>query len=281
MKCSDAKMKLPEFERLLKKEDKAETTIKKYVNDIRIFLLWCDSKFITKITLSVLQNYRKDLISRRKVSGCNSVIISLNMFFKIYAKKENLYIKIFKIQRKGSLDSIFSMEDYKKLLYKALEMGNKRLYCIMRTLASSGIRISELAYITVESLFTGVCSVVNKGRAREIFIPCDVCRLLMEYCKEVGIKKGIVFCAPKNPNKMMDKSQIWKQMNMLGKLLNFPKGYVHAHSFRHFFAKQYIFQYKDVCELADILGHSSIETTRIYTRTTMSEKKNRIEALQL
>ncbi|MGN0729936.1 tyrosine-type recombinase/integrase [Treponema sp.] len=173
------------------------------------------------------------------------------------------------------------MEDYKKMLGKALETGNKRLYYIMRLLASSGIRVGELAYITVESLFTGICSVVNKGRAREIFIPNSICCLLLEYCNSVGIKKGIVFHSKKNPDKMMDKSYLWRQLDKISCLLNFPKGYVHAHSFRHFFAKEYIGTYKDVCELADILGHSSIETTRIYTRTTMSEKKERIEALGL
>lgn len=281
MKYSDAQNYLLDFEKKLIKEDKASATVKKYVGDVRIFLEWCEKNAEQEITLQVLQRYKEELLSRRKVCGCNSVLISLNNFFARYSDKDRLYIKLMKTQRQTSLDKIFSLQEYNMLLDKALEIGNKRLYCIMRVLASSGIRIGELAYIKVESLFQESCMVMNKGKVREIFIPYCISQILFDYCAEVHIEKGMIFCSPSNPNKLIDRGQLWRDFNKLERLLNLPKGTVHAHSFRHFFAKQYFCFYKDLCELADILGHSSVETTRIYTRTTACEKRHRIEALML
>lgn len=281
MKYSDAQNYLLDFEKNLVKEDKAPATVKKYVGDVRIFLEWCDKKHEQEISLQILQHYREDLFSRRKMSGCNSVLISLNKFFARYSDTDSLHVRLIKTQRQTSLDKIFSLKEYNMLLNKALEIGNKRLYCIMRVLASSGIRVGELAYIKVETLCMGRCMVSNKGKVREIFIPYNVCQVLLEYCSEVHIETGMIFCSPRNPNKLIDRGQLWRDFNKLERLLNFPKGTVHAHSFRHFFAKQYFCLYKDLGELADILGHASIETTRIYTRTTAFEKKTRIEALNL
>ena len=281
MKTLDIKSKLVFFEQSLIEEDKSVATIKKYVGDIRIFTEWCSANCIEEVSNQVLQAYRAELLSRRKINGCNSVIISLNNFFRRYAKEEKLYVKIVKTERRTSLDCIFSEEEYHSLLEKSLEIGNKRLFCIMKVLANTGIRISELAFVTVETLSTGMCTVINKGKARKIYIPKPVCILLQEYCNANKITSGMIFHSRQFPNKMIDKSQIWRELKHLEKLLGLPEGCVHAHNFRHFFAKQYINKYYDLCDLADILGHSSIETTRVYTRTTQSEKRQRIEELNL
>ncbi len=281
MKVSKAFASLPEFERRLIEEDKAAATVVKYISDVRIFLSWCAENSVGGITMPVLRTYRDFLSRRRKESGCNSVVISLNRFFRMFAASEHLHLRTVRLQRRTSLESVFSREDYKAMLQKAREMGNERAYCIMRTLASSGMRVGELVFVTVEILSSGICFVRNKGRAREVFIPPAVCALLREYCGRNGITSGIVFRSKKNSSRMMDKSAIWRDFNRIREALKMPVNYVHAHNFRHFFAKEYYLNFKNLPELADLLGHTSIETTRIYTRTTMAEKMARVSALNL
>ena len=281
MKVSKAFASLPEFEKRLIEEDKAAATVVKYISDVRIFLLWCEENSVGKITMPVLRTYRDFLSRRRKTSGCNSVVISLNRFFKMFAGTDSLHLNTVRLQRRTSLESVFSEAEYQKLLQKALETGNERTYYIMRTLASSGMRVGELVYVTVESLSSGVCFVMNKRKGREVFLSTELRTALKDYCRRNGITSGIVFRSKKNSSRMMDKSVIWRDFDRIRKALDLPENYVHAHNFRHFFAKEYYQKYKDMCELADLLGHTSIETTRIYTRTTMAEKMARVSALNL
>lgn len=280
MELEEAEQKIGAFITMLGDEEKAASTVRKYAGDVRIFLAWCRKSGIGTITQRTLKAYKESLCARRKLSGCNSVIISLNKFFGMFAE-ERLRLKSIPRQRKTSLDEIFSPGEYRLLLERAKDCGSERLYFIMRLLASSGIRVGELAFITVGVLESGRCVVRNKGKSRDIFIPSELCEELKGYCTRHGIRQGVVFRSKRHPDRMLDKSQIWREMDRLGKAAGLPKGCVHAHSFRHFFAKQYYQKYKDLCELADILGHSSIETTRIYTRSTTSEKMERIAGLHL
>ena len=281
MKVSKARSYIASFGEQLKEEGKSSKTIIKYTGDIRIFFDWCDKNNIVEITQNNLEQYKQVLLKIRKIAGCNSVIISLNNFFKRYFNKEKLYITTVRVQKRASLDSVISVDEYELLLKTALKIKDYRTYCIIRVLASSGMRVSELSFLTVETLKEGKFTVNNKGKVRCVYLSNNICELLSRYCTYLNISSGLIFRSKKNPNKLIDKSQIWRKFKRLEEILNLKEGTIHAHCFRHFFAKQYINKFHDICELADILGHSNIETTRIYTRTTQNEKRNRIEQLGL
>jgi site-specific recombinase XerD len=218
------------------------------------------------------------LIDHYKPASVNSYLISVNNFLK-FARQDSLRVKTIKISRRNSLDNVLTEEDYAALLECAKNRKNKRLYYLIRTLTSSGIRVSELKYITSDMLATGKTYGYGKNKMREIIIPRSLCLELQKYCEEQHIA-GIIFHG-KQANALIDKARIWREMKQLAETADVPGERVHAHNFRHFFAKRFLSEYHDIVDLADILGHNSIETTRIYTRTSRQEKQARIDALNL
>lgn len=269
-----------QFKKYLVIEEKSPATIQKYIHDINFFLNYISSFDSTsEINKEIVLQYKQFLMQQFKASTINSMIIPLNKFF-IWQNRSDLCIKTIRLQRHSNYENTFTREEYQKLLKTALTLNMPRIYFIMRILASTGIRIGELKYITYNALFAQSITVYNKKKQREIYIPYTLCEELKQYCKQNKLFDGIIFSG-RQKNKLIDLAQIWRDLSVVGHNAGMQQGKVHAHNFRHFFAKMYLEKYSDLADLADILGHSSIETTRLYTRTSSTEKRKRLEALNL
>jgi site-specific recombinase XerD len=256
---------------------KSQNTIRKNLRDMVKFRTFCRHCLKTIVKQDIL-DYKDHLIGRYKPASVNSYLISVNSFLK-FKQWDHLRVKTVRIQRRNSLDNVLTEGEYSALLESAKHRKNKRLYYLIRTLAASGIRIDELRYITADMLETGKTYVYGKTKMREIIIPRSLCLELRDYCGEHGIT-GVIFHG-KRADMLIDKARIWRELKKLAREAGVPEEKVHAHNFRHFFAKQFLSEYHDIVDLADILGHNSIETTRIYTRTSRQEKQARIDALNL
>ncbi|MDR0557644.1 MAG: tyrosine-type recombinase/integrase [Treponema sp.] len=257
--------------------EKSKLSIEKNIRDIVKFRQFY-GKSLETITKQDILNYKEHLIKRYKSASVNSYLISVNNFLK-FTDRDSLRVKTIRIQRRNSLDYVLDEKEYAALVECAKNWKNRWLYYLIRTLASSGIRVGELQYITDSMLETGKTNAYNKTKMREIILPKNLCMELRKYCEERHIT-GIIFHG-KQANTLIDKAHIWRELKRLAKAAGVPVEKVHAHSFRHFFAKQFLSEYHDIVDLADILGHNSIETTRIYTRTSRQEKQTRIDGLNL
>ena len=267
--------KIKIFERHLKEEEKAENTIVKYLRDIKVFYDWySDSNDVTKDDLLDYKEYLKK--SKLKISSINSKISSLNAYFT-YTENETLKIKVFKCQKSlfGSKEKELTKYEFNKL-YDAAK-NNIKLKYIIETIAKTGTRVSEVKFITVESIEIGKAIVDNKGKIRIILIPKKLCKKLKEYCKRQNINTGPIFLT-KN-KKVIDRKQIWQMMKDLADKAGVPKEKVFPHNLRHLFAREFYRETHDIVRLASILGHSSIETTRIYTKETEDECRVVMEKL--
>jgi site-specific recombinase XerD len=257
--------------------EKSPITIEKNIRDLVKFRAFC-GKCLEAVTKQDILDYKDYLIGKYKPASVNSYLISLNSFLK-FKNQSHLRVRTVRIQRRNSLDNVLTEQDYSALLESAKNRKTKRLYYLIRTLTSSGIRVGELRYITTDMLATGKTYVYGKTKMREIIISRSLCRELQGYCEERHIT-GIIFHG-KKADTLIDTARIWRELKQLAKAAGIPAEKVHAHNFRHFFAKQFLSEYHDIVDLADILGHNSIETTRIYTRTSRQEKQERIDALNL
>ena len=278
MKKQDLENGLEEFLIELKYNEKSENTLKKYRCNIGNFINWINSE--NEITKDITLEFKKFLIeSKFETSTINSYIISINKFLKWLGERE-LTIKQIKQQKKSSLEEILSISDYKRLLRFAKSSGRNDIYFIMKILAMTGIRISELKYFTVEALKSPYIKVTNKGKQRNIVLRQDLLRDLRKYCREGNVRSGYLFPGQKK-GKMISESTIWRNMQRIAGIAKIKKSKVHAHSFRHLFAKIFLNEYPGkLTELADILGHNSLETTRIYTRSTDEEKRRSLESIK-
>jgi site-specific recombinase XerD len=277
MTIEQMKNQLSQFLAELKLQEKADHTLQKYEGDISKFFEFINDDS-AEITKSDVIDYKSYICSGIfKTASINSYIIALNKYLK-WLGAPDMTVKIIKQQRKSSLEEVISRSDYKRLLRYAKKLGMIDIYYIMRVLASTGIRIDELKFITVDSLKTCYIRVNNKGKEREITIPPELVRELRKYCASIGVKNGYVFQSSIK-NNIVCKSTVWRKMKKIAGYARVNKSKVHAHSFRHLFAKEYMNTYNNVTELADIMGHNSLETTRIYTRSTSFEKRKKIEKL--
>ncbi|MDR2446515.1 MAG: tyrosine-type recombinase/integrase [Treponema sp.] len=265
------------YKEWLNQREKSKLTIRKNVRDIVKFRVFY-GKSLEMITKQDILRYKDHLIKKYKPASVNSYLISVNNFLK-FTNQDSLRVKTVKIQRRNSLDNVLTEEEYSALLECAKDWKNKRLYYLIRTLASSGIRVGELQYITTNILETGKTQGRGKTKVREIIIPRNLCNELRDYCEEWHIT-GIIFHG-KQADALIDKARIWRELKQLARTAGVPEEKVHAHNFRHFFAKRFLSKHHDIVDLADILGHNSIETTRIYTRTSSQEKQTRIDELNL
>jgi site-specific recombinase XerD len=278
-------MKVEEFRRNYEKfvthllmREKTLSTVTKYRRDIKKFAAFLEQNHRAEFTKRDVFNYKDSLIAKYKMTTVNSYIISLNLYLS-FLGLQDLRVKTISIQRKASLNSVLNEDEYESLVSTAKERGNERLYLIIRTLASSGMRVSELENITPEMLKKGSTFIRSKNKVRELILPEYICKELLDYCKREKIE-NLVFHG-RNPDRLIDKAVIWRELKDLARWSRVPDYKVFAHNFRHYFAKKFLSAYNDIMDLADILGHSSIETTRIYTRTSGQEKRNRINNLKL
>ncbi len=249
------------FKNYLYEEEKSDNTIKKYIRDVTAFMIWLCGSELTK---SIVLEYKKYLNDNYAPASINSMLSSLNTFFD-FCDWHELKVKTLKIQRQIFADEKkeLTKSEYERLLKAAKDKKNERLYYLMQTICSTGIRISELSYITKEAVFDGQATIRCKGKLRKVFLPKKLCKILKCYIKEQGIKNGAIFIS--RTGKPLDRSYIWKMLKALCDSAGVSKEKVFPHNFRHLFAKTYYSHHKDIVRLADILGHSSVNTTRIYT----------------
>ena len=265
------------FRQYLIEEEKATATVEKYTRDINVFAAWLGEKTLDKETVLT---YKESLTKNYAPASVNSVLSSLNSFFA-FNEWYNLRVKNLKIQRQifANKDNELTKEEYKRLLTAAKGKGDEQLYFLMQTICSTGIRVSELCYITVESLKAQKAQINLKGKMRVVILPKDLCRMLLQYSKGQKITSGSVFVT--KSGKPLDRSNIWKMMKALCERAGVARAKVFPHNLRHLFARTFYSIQKDIVRLADILGHSSVDTTRIYTMETGETHRRQIQKLGL
>ncbi len=271
------KMQIDKFRDYLYEEERSRNTIEKYVRDVRFFARWLGESRLDK---NAVLEYKKALCERFAPKSVNSMLSSLNAFFT-FSGEANLKVKTLKIQRQIFLDEEREMTkvEYNNLLNAAKLSGNDRLYYLMQTIGSTGIRISELCYITVQAVRQGRVNISCKGKMRQVFLPKQLCVMLERYIKKEGIKNGSVFVT--RSGKAINRSNVWKMLKDLASLAGVSAKKVFPHNFRHLFARTFYSLQKDIVRLADILGHSNVNTTRIYTAESGSSHIEKIQRLGL
>ena len=265
------------FKNYLIEEEKSENTVEKYIRDISFFMAWLCDQEATKI---LALEYKKELCEKYAPASVNAAISSLNSFFA-FMEWHDIRIKALKIQRQifSSKDKELTKVEYERLLNAAKSKKNERLYYLMQTICSTGIRVSELRYITTSAVHSGQAVINCKGKMRIVILPKELCKMLKGYIRDNNIKNGSVFVS--RNDKPLDRSHIWKMLKALCKTAGVSKDKVFPHNFRHLFARTYYSLQKDIVRLADILGHSSVNTTRIYTIETGDVHRRQIQKLGL
>ena len=265
------------FENYLINEEKASATLEKYMRDVKAFLVWTGGCELDK---RKVLDYKEYLISKFAPASVNSQLSSLNSFFE-FNNWHDMKVKMIKIQKQifAQKDKELSKSEYERLLDAAKAKSNERLYLLMQTICASGIRVSELQYITVDAVRQRKATINCKGKMRVVILPKELCRMLTEYAKTKKITSGPIFVT--KSGKPLDRSTIWKMMKALCESAGVSKDKVFPHNLRHLFARTFYTLQKDIVRLADILGHASVNTTRIYTMETGEIHRRQIQKLGL
>lgn len=265
------------FEKHLLENEKAGATIQKYMRDIRCFMDYAKEQSLDKM---LLLNYKAMLEQNYAVRSANSMLAALNAFFR-FQGWHDLCVKQFKVQKEAycSEDRELTKAEYAALVRTAELKKNERLSLVVQTICGTGIRVSELHSITVEAVRRGEAVVSCKGKTRKIFIVKALQKKLLRYAIGQGITTGTLFVT--KSGKPLDRSNIWRQMKDLCKQAGVAPQKVFPHNLRHLFARTFYGIEKDIAKLADILGHSNINTTRIYIITTGAEHQRRMENMRL
>ncbi len=274
-KISDIQIR--EFRNYLFTEERSRATIEKYLHDIRVFSAFVGGGGIEK---SSVLAYKSELLSKYAVASANSMLAALNVFFKFSGWLE-LCVKQYKIQKSAFCpeEKELTREEYIRLTETAHKRGNERLSLIIQTICGCGIRVSELEFITVEALRRGEAFVSCKGKNRRVFIVNGLKKKLLRYVKLNRISSGSVFVT-KN-GRPISRHNIWRDMKALCCEAGVEATKVFPHNLRHLFARTFYGIEKDIAKLADILGHTNINTTRIYITTTAQEHKRKMENMRL
>ncbi len=268
---------IQKFRHYLIEEEKSSATLEKYIRDVTAFFVWLTGCELDK--MAVLR-YKEHLKENYMPASVNSVLSSLNSFFE-FNGWHGLKVKMLKIQKQifAERSKELTKAEYERLLSAATEKKDDRLYYLMQTICSSGIRVSELSAITAEAVNAGKATINCKGKMRVVILPKELCRMLKEYAKRQKITSGPVFVT--RTGKPLDRSTIWKMMKALCESAGVSREKVFPHNLRHLFARTYYSIQKDIVRLADILGHSSVNTTRIYTMETYDVHCRQIQKLGL
>lgn len=265
------------FKKYLENAERAEATLTQYIRDVRQFVNWLGGKAVDK---HVVMEYKQKLIEEYAPASVNTKLASLNSFFG-FSEWSDCKVKALKIQKQifASSDKELTKSEYEELLNMAKKQNNQRMYMILQTICAIGIRVSELKFITAEAVRKGQAVINCKGKMREVLLPEKLCKILIKYMKEFDIVSGCIFIT-RNGNPL-DRSNIWTEMKKLCEAAGVSKDKVFPHNLRHLFAKTFYTIYKDIVRLADILGHSSINTTRIYTMENGDIHRQQIQRLGL
>lgn len=271
-----AKM-IAEFKEHLILEERSEITIEKYIRDVKAFAKYTQNSAITKETVIT---YKKYLQENYAVRSVNSMLASINSLF-VFLGWHDLKVKSLKLQQQVFCpeEKELTKAEYARLCRTAERKHNERLNLILQTICSTGIRVSELQYITVEAVKQGEAVVNCKAKTRSVFIVKELKQKLLRYAAEQGIKSGMIFVT--RTGKPISRTNIWREMKALCEEANVNPQKVFPHNLRHIFARVFYGIEKDIAKLADILGHSSINTTRIYIISTGTGHRHRMENMRL
>lgn len=268
---------LSKFEAFLRHEEKSEATVAKYLRDARHFL-----NFIGNVppSKSLVLDYKNTLLEEYTVTSANSMLAAINCFLR-FSGFGPYCVKQFKIQREAYRpeEKELLRNEYIRLIEIAKKKRNDRLNLIIQTICGTGIRVSELQFITVDAVRKGKAIVNCKGKHRHIFIVSSLQKKLLRFIKEEQISQGPIFVTKRR--KPVSRHNVWREMKSLCKEAGVAESKVFPHNLRHLFARTFYGVEKDIAKLADILGHANINTTRIYIATTTTEHRRKMEAMRL
>ena len=262
----------------LKESECSKATMEKYMRDVGALAAFSGGEIKEK---SQLLEFKEYLIQKRyAATSINSMLAAVNRFLS-FSGFDCWKLRYIRVQRAlfAQKDRALKLKEYERMLLTAKQGPDQRLLLLLQTICATGIRVSELRAITVESLSSGQARIQSKGKNRIILIPSGLCRLLKQYCRERNILSGAIFIT-KN-GRPLDRSNIWRMMKRLAQKAKVQAAKVFPHNLRHLFACTYYEKYRDIVRLADILGHSSVNTTRIYTMWDAQEQLMQMEALPL
>lgn len=268
---------IAEFKEYLILEERSEATVEKYIRDVKAFAVYAKDGEITKETVIA---YKKYLQAGYAVRSVNSMLASLNSLFA-FLGWHGLKVKSLKLQQQVFCpeERELTKAEYKRLCLAAERRQSKRLSLVLQTICGTGIRVGELQYITVEAAKSGKAVVHCKSKTRTVFIVKELKQKLLRYAAEQNIKDGMIFIT--RTGKPISRTNIWREMKALCGEANVNPEKVFPHNLRHLFARVFYGIEKDIAKLADILGHSSIDTTRIYIISTGTEHRRRMENMHL
>lgn len=267
------------FRKMLICDEKCIQTVQKYIRDIRKLMVYANGQNISKELLLKYKEYLEKC-GEYRISSINSYLAAANHFCEAMGWHDSR-VKMIKVQREAFIpeNKEITRHEYEKLIKTAYKKGDIRLALIIETLGSTGIRISELQYITVESLRYGMADIHNKGKVRRILYPSELLRILKEYVRKKCITHGCIFITSGgNP---VNRSNVWRMMKNICKLAGVNAEKVFPHNMRHLFARSFYKIKNDIAKLADVLGHSSIDTTRIYIKSTGREHKRQLDKMNM
>ena len=269
---------LSDFAVYLRAEERSEGTIEKYLRDVRKFFCWLADKSLEKAQVSA---WRAQLLSDGYApETVNSMIVALNRFLDFIGCSD-CRVRTLRIQRKlfRRQERELTRAEYERLVQTAERKGQERLALLLEAIAATGIRVSEVKYLTVEAARAGRAEIALKGKIRVILLPNKLCRKLLKYAKKQKTVSGEIFLT--RNGKSLSRRQIWSEMKHLCKFAGVEASKVFPHNLRHLFATVFYQVCKDIAKLADVLGHSSIETTRIYLVTSGTEHARQLAHLRL
>ena len=268
---------IAEFKEHLILEERSAATVEKYIRDVKAFSAYTQNAAVTKETVI---SYKKHLQENYAVRSVNSMLASINSLF-VFLGWHDLRVKSLKLQQQVFCpeEKELTKAEYTRLCRTAERKHNERLNLILQTICGTGIRVSELQYITVEAVKQGEAVVNCKAKTRLVFIVKELKQKLLRYAAEQGIKSGMIFVT--RTGKPISRTNIWREMKALCEEANVNPQKVFPHNLRHLFARVFYGIEKDIAKLADILGHSSINTTRIYIISTGTEHRQRMENMRL
>ncbi len=269
--------KITDYKKYLIEQERSSYTISKYIHDIRFFIEFAGKRTLNKELIIDLKLY---LGEHYAASSANSMLAAVNGLLKFIGRAD-LRVKPFKIQRTLFVpkEKELCRDEYMRLIEAARQQKKERLMLIVETICATGIRVSELKFITAGSVETGRAEIKCKGKLRTVFLPPKLCELLKKYIQKQKITAGAVFIT--RSGKHLDRSNIWREMKKLSALTSVSPKKVFPHNLQHLFARTYYSIEKDLSRLADILGHSSVNTTRIYTIESGQTHARQIERLNL
>ena len=269
---------LERFQEYLREKESAEATIRKYLSDVRKFYHYLGrDRVVDKYRI---RQYRQYLTEHYKGTSANSMLAALNQFFAALGLEE-LKVRRLKIQRQlyQNEEKFLSRQEYFKLLGAARRRGKEELALIMETICSTGIRVSELRFFTISNIRTGKIIVWNKGKERIVILPGKMQKRLLRFAREKGYRSGPVFRG--RTGRPVDRTAIWRAMKGLAVETGIDPARIFPHNLRHLFARTFYQITRNLVQLADVLGHSSIEVTRIYTIGSLEEWRQSISRLDL